>query len=177
MIFKPLLELFIKDVINESIKTTLKAQAVAQLAESTRAKFLQTVAEGYTKEVAHNISQYVRSVEAATVTITSDGQGERLFLALQSALKSLEIELEQQGPDSPILKYLKKKYGESREPFVGRNPMPVYATVRGFSQTDNIDQPWLNRVVEGSPEINEMLSSEASKLFDRLFPSKVSRTL
>jgi hypothetical protein len=175
--FKPLLELFIKDVINESIKTTLKTQAIAQLADSTRTRFLKVVAEGYTKEVAHNLSQYVRSVESATVTVTSDNQGERLFLALQSALKSLEVELEQQGPDSAIVKYLKSKYGEPAESLVGRKPMPVYTTVAGFSSTEYADQPWLNRVISESPAINEILSNEASRLFDRLFPSIISRTL
>jgi hypothetical protein len=171
MIINSLLGLFIRDVIEDSAKQIAKREAVSQIAESVRAEFLRTVAEGYSRELTHNISQYVRSIEAATVEVDSDNYGERLFDSLQSSLKTLEVELERQGPDSPVVRYLQSRYGGQSESLVGRRPMPVYATVPGYTKTRDLDRPWLNRAQSDSPEINEILATEASRIFDRIFRS------
>lgn len=171
MLIRPLLSLFIKDVIEDSAKQIAKREAVSQIAESVREEFLRTVAEGYSRELTHNISQYVKSIEAATVEINSENYGEQLFDSLQSSLKTLEVELERQGPDSPVIRYLQSRYGGQSESLVGRKPMPVYATVTGYSNRNYSDQPWLNRVQSDSPEINEILATEASRIFDRIFRS------
>jgi len=171
MIIKSLLGLFIRDVIEDSAKQIAKREAVSQIAESVREEFLRTVAEGYSRELTHNISQYVRSIEAATVEIDSGNYGEQLFDSLQSSLKSLEVELERQGPDSPVIRYLQSRYGGQSESLVGRKPMPVYATVPGYAKSRDLNRPWLNRVQSDSPEINEILATEASRIFDRIFRS------
>jgi hypothetical protein len=170
---KPLLGLFLRDVIEDSVKSIAKREATSQLAESVRQEFLRTVAEGYSREVTHNISQYVKSVEAANVIISSDNTGERLFNALQKSFKDLEAELEQQGPDSPVIRYLQEKYGDDTGSVVGRKPQPVYSTIAGFSNTSNADRPWLNRVLSDDPEIGEILAAEAAELFERLFAAEI----
>ncbi len=91
LLIKSILGMFMRDVIEDSIRGVVKREAVAQLSESVRAEFLRTVAEGYTREVTHNIGQYVRSVEAMSVVVSSDNTGERLYTALQSSLKKLEV--------------------------------------------------------------------------------------
>ena len=172
MFLKPLLGLFLRDVIEDSVKSISKREATSQLAESVRQEFLRTVAEGYSREVTHNISQYVKSVEAANVIISSDNTGERLFTALQKSFKDLEAELEQQGPDSPVIRYLQEKYGDDSGSVVGRKPQPVYSTIAGFSNTSDADRPWLNRVLSDDPEIGEILAAEAAELFERLFAAE-----
>jgi glycerate-2-kinase len=171
MIIKSLLGLFIRDIIEDSAKQIAKREAVSQIAESVRAEFLRTVAEGYSRELTHNISQYVKSIEAATVEIDSENYGEQLFDSLQSSLKSLEVELERQGPDSPVIRYLQSRYGGQSESLVGRKPMQVYATVSGYTKARDPNRPWLNRAQSDSPEINEILAIEASRIFDRIFRS------
>jgi len=171
MIIKSLLGLFIRDIIEDSAKQIAKREAVSQIAESVRAEFLRTVAEGYSRELTHNISQYVKSIEAATVEIDSGNYGEQLFDSLQSSLKSLEVELERQGPDSPVIRYLQSRYGGQSESLVGRKPMQVYATVSGYTKARDPNRPWLNRAQSDSPEINEILATEASRIFDRIFRS------
>lgn len=171
MLIRPLLSLFVKDIIEESAKGIVKREAISQISESVRREFLRAVAEGYTKEVTHNISQYVRSVSEASVTIDSDNSGEKLFTALQSSLKTLEVELEKQGPDSPVVKYLEDKYGKgSLNSLVGRTPVPIYAMVPGYSPNSWESEPWLNRIISDSPEIGEILAEEASRIFDSIFP-------
>ena len=174
LLVKSILGLFMRDVIEDSVKSVAKREAVAQLAESVREEFLRTVAEGYTKELTYNIGQYVKSVEAMSVVVSSDNTGERLYNALQSSLKTLEIELERQGPDSPVIKYLQERYGEREDiattaSMVGLKQRPVYAMLSDYSESAQADQPWLNRVLAESPEIGEILAEEASRIFDRIF--------
>ena len=174
LLIKSILGLFMRDVIEDSIRGVVKREAVAQLSESVRAEFLRTVAEGYTREVTHNIGQYVRSVEAMSVVVSSDNTGERLYTALQSSLKNLEVELERQGPDSAVVQYLQEKYGGRDDranaySVVGLQQRPVYSMLSGYSESDQSDQPWLNRALANSPEIGEILATEASRIFDRLF--------
>lgn len=171
MLIRPLLSLFIKDVIEDSAKSVVKREAVNQVAEAARREFLRAVTEAYTREVTYNLSQYVRSVGAVTVEISSDNQGERLYAALQSALRTLEVELEQQGPDSPVIRYLQRRYGQERGAgYVGRESRPVYTMVSGYSDTPDPDQPWLNRIARTDARVGDILASEAARLFERLFP-------
>lgn len=176
MLIRPLLSLFIKDVIQDSARNIMKREAVSQVAESARVEFLRAVTEAYTREVTHNISQYVRSVGAVTVEISSDNQGEKLFSALQSSLRALEIELEQQGPDSPVIRYLRRRYAEDRSVmYTGRETKPVYTMVSGYRDTPDPDQPWLNRIARSDTQIGDILANEAARLFGELFPpSKIS---
>lgn len=168
-----------KDVIEESARSIIKKEAVNQLSDSVRVEFLRAVAEGYTKELSHNISQYVKSLEAASVEISSENYGEKLMTSLQRSVKTLEHELEKQGPDSPVIVYLKEKYKEGQTTsLIGRKSSKVYETIPGFSFSAWRDQPWLNRIISDSPEIGEILAKEASRLFDELFvPPEVSGSL
>jgi hypothetical protein len=163
---RPPLALFFKDVIRDSAKQVMKREAVSQLAESVRREFLRTVAENYMMEVRHNISQYVLSIEAMDVEISSDNYGEKLYTSLQKSLKDLEFELEKQGPTSPVVQYLQKKYGRQENSVVGRQVQPVYSL---FSEPKDTEKPWLTRIVDDSPEIGEILAIEAARLFDRVF--------
>ena len=170
----PLLALFLRDVIDDSAKQILKREAVSQVSESIRKEFLRTVAEGYAREVTHNISQYVRSVEAISVEVDSEGYGEKLYTAFQKSLKDLEAELEQQGPDSPVIKYLEEKYGKREESVVGRKPQPVYTMYMGKPDPS---RPWLSPSVLRTEDlaIANILADEAARLFDRIFtPPEVS---
>lgn len=170
LLIKSILGMFMRDVIEDSVRSVAKREAVAQLSESVRVEFLRTVAEGYSREVTHNIGQYVRSVEAISVVVSSDNTGERLYNALQSSLKTLEVELERQGPDSAVVQYLQEKYGgRDTSSVVGLQQLPVYAMLSGYSESDQADQPWLNRAMADSPEIGEILATEASRIFERLF--------
>jgi hypothetical protein len=167
-LLRPLLALFLRDIIDDSAKQILKREAVSQVADSVRQEFLRTVAEGYAREVTHNISQYVRSVEAVSVEISSEGYGEKLYTAFQKSLKDLETKLEQQGPDSPVIKYFEEKYGKREESVVGRKPKPVYTM---FSGPIDANRPWLSSSVLRTEDsaISDILANEAARLFDRIF--------
>jgi hypothetical protein len=170
-LLRPLLALFLRDVIQDSAKDILKREAVSQISEEVRREFLRTVAEGYTREVTHNISQYVKSVAEASVEIDSGNYGEKLYTSLQQSFKDLEAELESQGPDSPVIRYLQEKYGQREESVVGREPRPIYSL---YTEPTDSSRPWLSRV-ESDPVVSDILAAEAARLFDLIFtPPKVS---
>ena len=168
---KPLLSLFIRDLLSESIEKVVRREAVSQIAESVREEFLRTVAESYSREITHNISQYVKSIEAANVIVSSNVSGEKLYGVFEKSIRTLEKELETQSPDSPVIKYLTEKYKSRQESqsVVGLKPKPVYTMVPGYSESSYYESPWLNRVFSESPEIGEILADEALRIFNRLF--------
>lgn len=165
---KSLLGLFVKDVVEGAGRDLIKREAVAQMSEGVRREFLRHVAEGFTREAEFNFSQYVRSVGQMGVEIESeDMEGEKLFLRIQSALQRLEVELEEQGPDSPVAQFLIRKYGgQSSALYVGLEATPIYSTLTRPADRYS-GMPWLNRV-ENDPSINDLIAEEASRILEKL---------
>jgi hypothetical protein len=165
LFLKPLLGLFFKDVVQDAAKKAVQNSLNELSKEQIRREFLRTVAEGYTREVEHNLSQYVRALGAASVTIEAEGDltGDRLFSALQSSLKTLEVEIEKQGENSPIVQYLKRRYGEEQDVYVGRESVSVASM---FSPGESRQQIWLNR--SGNIELPESISREVANLLDQI---------
>lgn len=173
----PLLAMFARDLISDVAKQAVKQQVTMDMSDSVRVQFLNLVANSYTEEIAHNISQYVKSIEAVSVEISSGNGGEKLFGKLQKTLGDLSSELEQQGPDSPVIQYLQERYGNKSSSVVGRAATPIYTLVSGYSKVSDPSTPWLNRVVANDDKIGDILASEASRVFDKLFASEISGPL
>lgn len=174
MFLKPLLAMFAQDLIQESAKQIVKSQVTQQMSDSIRVEFLRLVSESYSREVTYNISQYIKSIETASVEISSGNKGEELYEKFQKTLGDLAAELEQQGPESPVTKYLQEKYGSFENSVVGLSATPVYSIVSGFNSNNSPDQPWLNRVLARDQEVGDILAAEASRIFDRIFSTEVS---
>jgi hypothetical protein len=170
-IVKPLLGLFFKDVVQDAAKRAAEHSINELAREQIRREFLRTVAEGYTREVEHNLSQYVRSLGAMSVTIepTADMDGDRLFSALQSSLKTLEAEIETLGPESAIVRYLRDKYNPEPDLLVGRQPVSMADMLAG---ADRRQQIWLNR--SGTVELPESISAEVARLLDSILQDELS---
>lgn len=166
MFLKSLLGLFIKDVVQDAQRRTVSSNAQ----NAVRVEFLRHVTEGFTREISFNISQYVRSLGEMKAEIESENEGEQLFYKIQSALKSLEVELEELGPESPVAQYLIRKYGEAEQSYVGRATMSVAAIIATGPPDPS---PWLNRAVESQP-VQDMISAEAARLLDRLLSQSTS---
>lgn len=158
---KSLLGLFIQDVVKDAHQNIAKREALAQLGEGARREFLRHVSEGFLRETEFNFSQYIRSVGRVSAEIESEGnEGERLFQQIQSALRQVEIELEEMGPDSPVAQYLLRRYGASTQSFVGRESASI-SSMFGIPAP----VPWLNKPDES---VNEMIAEEASRILKEL---------
>lgn len=168
---RPLLGLFFKEVVQEAAKRAAKNSIYELAREQIRREFLRTVAEGYTREVEHNLSQYVKSLGAMSVSIesTNDMDGDKLFSSLQRSLKVLEAEIETLGPDSPVVRYLREKYTPEPDFFVGRQPISMAEMIAG---TDKREQIWLNR--SGDIELPESISAEVARLLDDILQEELS---
>lgn len=157
-----LLKSMVKDLVLQALKTAAIGQAHNIL--------LSSVAERYTKEVRHNMSNYISSVALSNIEVDSEGSGEKLFYKLQQSLKILETEIEKQGENSPILRYLKEKYGEkSSSIVVGLKPQPIYSLYT--EKSTDPDRPWTDRSSK-QKGIGEYIASEASLIMDRLMSSQ-----
>jgi hypothetical protein len=170
---KSLLGMFMKDIIEDSAKAMVKNGIASQVSEVLRKQLIKTIYDSYTRELNYNITQYVKAVGETSVTISSGNKGEDLFYDLQSSLVKLELELEKQGPNSPVLRYLEKRYGRRTTSYVGREAQPAYMSIPGVEVDRGAwsNRPWLNRVLSESPEVGEVLAAEAVRIFETLFPS------
>lgn len=173
LILRSLLGMFVKDVIEETAKKSAKQALTNQVTGILRQNLLKAVYDGITRELQFNVSNYVRAVGESSITVSSENRGEELFYSLQASLRVLELELEKQGPNSPAAKYLLEKYGGGRtSSLVGRTSQPVYMAIPGVNVDKRAwsNQPWLNRIMEDSPEVGEILAVEAARIFESLFP-------
>jgi hypothetical protein len=157
-----LLKSMVKDLVFQALKTAAIGQAHNIL--------LSSVAERYTQEVRHNMSNYINSVALSNIEIDSEGSGEKLFYKFQRSLKTLETEIEKQGENSPILRYLKEKYG-SKSPaiMVGLKPQPIYSLYT--EKSPDLNRPWTDRSSK-QKDIGEYIASEASRIMDGLMSSQ-----
>lgn len=167
MIVKPLLALLLRDIVQNSVKEVVKKEVNNQLKEQIRANFLRVVADGFTREISHNLSQYIKSLGAISATIENDGEGEKLFQTLQRSLKYLEQELSRQDNNSPIILYLRERYGQ-QDILVGL----ASESVESMVSDEGMSEVWLNRTLEQT-DVRADLSQIASELFEQLFQDQI----
>jgi len=166
----PLLSTLVIDVVEQSLKQIIKSAVIGQAQEAVRVEFLRTVTDGFTKEISHNLSNYVNSIGSMTAEVDSNNEGDKLFLKLQRSLKGLESQLEKGGENSPILQYLKNKYGAGKEStLVGLEAKPVYSLYTSPKVDEN--RPWLSRISAPQKSIEDYLALEANRLLEDLLSS------
>jgi hypothetical protein len=163
-----------KDIIE-----TAKSRLLEQSMEDARKAMLSHVAQKYTEEVEYNVSQYIRALAESNVEIEFKGKpGEALISKAESAVKELEIYIEKQNPDGPIIQYLQQRYKEEGVRiiterlygghYINRKSDGIYEVANKMGYAANVDKrkPWLtgdktiqgleNRVIEAALEIFEL---------------------
>lgn len=186
MIPKILAGLVVKQVLESSKKEVIKTAQnalIAQEMKRMRAMMLQHVAQKYTEEVTYNIKQYIKTLEQTSVEISFEGKpGETLIRKAQAAFKELEVFLDKQNPDGPIIQYLQRRYDEEginiitgrlyAGHYVSRRAQGIYEVANKMGYAANVDKrkPWLSsgKTAEG---IDEIVSERAIKIFEQIFES------
>lgn len=184
MIYKALASAIMANVLSSAKKDVVemaKAQLMSASMENARKALNAHVAERYSKEVEYNVSQYIRALGAVEAEISFAGKpGEALIVRAESAVKQLEVFLESQNPDGPVIQYLKKRYDEEgiriitgrlyAGHYVGTRGQGIYEVANRMGYAANVDRrkPWLS-----SPEtrrgIESMVADEALRIFDEAF--------
>jgi len=186
MIPKILAGLVVKQILQNSKNEVVKAaqsSLIAQEMKRVRALMLQHVAEKYTEEVTYNIQQYIKTLEQVNVEISFKGKpGETLIRKAQAAFKELEVFLDKQNPDGPIIQYLQRRYDEEGiniitgrlygGHYVSKRGQGIYEVANKMGYAANVDKrkPWLSSETTAQG-IDEIVSEQAIKIFEQIFES------
>lgn len=161
----------------ENAKSHLLKTSMNQAREA----MLAHVAEQYSREVEHNVSQYIRSLEAAEVEIEFQGKpGEALIMRAQAAVDELEGYLDAQNPDGAVIQFLKRRYTEEgvriisgrlyAGHYVNRRSQGTYEVLNRMGYAAAVDKrkPWLtgDKTVQG---VEEIVSKAALEMFEMMF--------
>ena len=146
--------------------------------EALRKDLLSKVAAQYTKEAEHNFSEYIKSLESATVEISFEGKpGQALVNKAESAVNEFQNYLNKQNPDGAVIRFLKNRYNEEginiitgrlyAGHYVNRKSADTFevANKMGYAAPVDSRKPWLSsdKTTQG---IQEMLENAAKEIFE-----------
>lgn len=166
-----LLELLLSQAISSArryFQQAAQAELAKQSMEQFRKYMLAVVAQEFTKEIAFNASQYVRSVGAASLTIeTDEGLSDNLEKRFQTALRDFKDWVDAQPKNSPVVEHLLHKYRVNENTYVGRTVMRPWQVLGASPRPE----PWLNRS-GAEKRINDMVNEVALRIFDQAFSNQ-----
>lgn len=165
----------------EEVIKTAEAQIKKIQAERIRKNILAQVTTQYIKELEHNITGYIRSIEASSAEISFEGKPGQAFInRADSAIKEFETYIEKQHPDGAVIKYLQRRYNEEGirivtgklygGHYIGKKGQSSYEVANKMGYAGAVDKrkPWLSseKTTQG---IEEMLANAASEIFELSF--------
>jgi hypothetical protein len=184
MIYKALAASIMGSVLSSAKKDileTAKSQLLKQSMQSAREAMLAHVAEQYSREVEHNISQYIQALGAANAEVEFRGKpGEAFITRAEGAISELELYIEKQNPDGAVIQYLQRRYKEEGVKiisgrlyaghYVGRKGQGTYevANRMGYAAAVDKRKPWLtgNKTTQG---LEDMMAKAAIEIFEIMF--------
>jgi hypothetical protein len=165
----------------EEVIKTAEAQIKKIQAERIRKNILAQVTTQYIKELEHNITGYIQSIEASSAEISFEGKPGQAFInRAESAIKEFETYIEKQHPDGAVIKYLQRRYNEEGirivtgklygGHYIGKKGQSSYEVANKMGYAGAVDKrkPWLSseKTTQG---IEEMLANAALEIFDLSF--------
>jgi hypothetical protein len=184
MLYKALAAAIMGSVLNSAKKEaieTAKSQLLKNSMQQAREAMLAHVAEQYTREVEHNISQYIRALADSNVEIEFKGKpGEALIMRAESAVEELENYLDAQNPDGAVIQFLKRRYLEEgvniitgrlyAGHYVNRAGQGKYEVLNRMGYAARVDEskPWLtgDKTIQG---VQSIITQAAVEMFELMF--------
>lgn len=182
--FRALASALMASVLGQAKKniTNAATSLLLQQAQSrVRTSIIEHVTERYSKEVEHNVSEYIQALGKAEVEVKFQGRpGEAIISRAESAFKELELYIQKQNPDGPVIEYLQRRYKEEGIRIItGRlyaghliknTGQGTYEIMNKMGYATAVDQtrPWLTGE-ETAQGIGEMIAKAASDIFERTF--------
>lgn len=158
-----------------------KANVAQKYLKGAQAEVLKQVTEQYTRELEHNITQYILALEAAEVEVSYAGKpGEAFANKAKHAIDELSTWIEAQNPDGAVIKYIKRRYKEEGigiitgtlygAHVVQRRGQGVYEMLNtaGYAAAVDKRRPWLTGKTT-QQGLEEMLVNAAKEIFDIVF--------
>jgi hypothetical protein len=167
-------------IADQAKKSAMRAELQNQL-KVAKELIAEQVANAYSQQVKALSEGYIKAIQDSTLEIEfSQDESGKLVLIAENALRKLEVYLDEQNPDGPIIQYLQKRYEEENIKritgrlyaghYVNRTGEGVYKIYNRMAYAPLVDRnrPWLSgdRTVT---EIGNMIAEKADQLFQEAF--------
>ena len=174
----------------DGARDTAKEEARKKILESqfpaVKALLAEQLAQSYSEYVKDLSIGYVEAVEAMELEVgAEDNEGQKLVIIAENALRELEIFLEKQDQEGPIITYLKRRYEEEGVKqitgrlyaghLVGRQSEGVYKIYNRMAYAPLVDKnkPWLSSETTAQG-IGEVIAQKADEIFQQAFDVDLS---
>ena len=174
----------------DGARETAKEEARKKILESqfpaVKALLAEQLAQSYSEYVKDLSIGYVEAVAAMELEASAnDGEGEKLVIIAENALRELEVFLEKQDQEGPIITYLKRRYEEEGVKqitgrlyaghLVGRQSEGVYKIYNRMAYAPLVDKnkPWLSSETTARG-IGEVIAQKADEIFQQAFDVDLS---
>ena len=174
----------------DGARDTAKEEARKRILESqfpaVKALLSEQLAQSYSEYVKDLSVGYVEAVAAMEMEVSAnDDEGQKLVVIAENALRELEIFLEKQDQEGPIITYLKRRYEEEGVKqitgrlyaghLVGRQSEGVYKIYNRMAYAPLVDKnkPWLSSETTAQG-IGEVIAQKADEIFQQAFDVDLS---
>lgn len=167
-------------VTRETKKAIIRAEQRKQL-RAAKELIAEQVANAYTTQVKELAEGYIEAVQDATAELSFvEDEDKKLSLAAENALRKLEIYIEGQSPDGPVIKYLQERYEEEgirrisgklyASHYILRKSQGIYSIYNRMAYAPLVDKnkPWLSSD-KTSQGIGDIIAEKAEQLFQEAF--------
>jgi hypothetical protein len=170
-----------RDTLADSAKQVVKEEQRRRDLQAAKALIAEQIAEAYSQQVKDISEGYIKAIQDSALEIEfSEDESGKLMLLAEGALRKLEVYLDQQNPDGPIIQFLQKRYEEENIKqitgrlyaghFVNRKGTGLYSIYNKMGYAPKVDRnkPWLSSD-KTSQGIGDIVAAKAEELFEEAF--------
>jgi len=170
-----------RDILADSAKQVVKEEQRRRDLQAAKALIAEQIAEAYSQQVKDISEGYIKAIQDSALEIEfSEDESGKLMLLAEGALRKLEVYLDQQNPDGPIIQFLQKRYEEENIKqitgrlyaghFVNRKGTGLYSIYNKMGYAPKVDRnkPWLSSD-KTSQGIGDIVAAKAEELFEEAF--------
>ena len=174
------------DSAKEEIKKESRKKALEAQFPAVKTLLAEQVAKSYTEYVKDLSLAYIESVASMEAEVGfEDGEQEKLVIIAENAIKELEIFLDKQSQDGPIISFIKRRYDEEgirkitgnlyAGNYIRKQSEGVYKIYNRMAYAPLVDKnkPWLSSD-KTSQGIGDIIAEKANEIFEKAFDVDLS---
>ena len=184
------LSAFVLKMALDSAKEEIKEEAKRKILEAqfpaVKALIAEQVANSYTEYVKDLSLAYIESVASMEAEIGfEEGEQEKLVIIAENAIKELEVFLDKQSQDGPIISFIKRRYEEEgirkitgnlyAGNYIRKQSEGIYKIYNRMAYAPLVDKnkPWLSSD-KTSQGIGDIIAEKANEIFEKAFDVDLS---
>ena len=174
------------DSAKEEIKEEAKRKILEAQFPAVKALIAEQVANSYTEYVKDLSLAYIESVASMEAEVGfEEGEQEKLVIIAENAIKELEVFLDKQSQDGPIISFIKRRYEEEgirkitgnlyAGNYIRKQSEGVYKIYNRMAYAPLVDKnkPWLSSD-KTSQGIGDIIAEKANEIFEKAFDVDLS---